>query len=343
MSRKTLLPDSLFFSRTADFLETFLVKQCNKSEKTKDSYRDALTIFKRYVVYTGKNILNFNYSDCTYECLLGFKEYLAEELHYKPASINQRLAAIKSYMKYAYGCDTSLLQFYISVESVPFSSVPKVQRETLDEESTACLLDQPPATRKGLRDTLIMSILFDAAIRLDEMVQLTIGDIYRKDGYTYLLLHGKGNKERKVSIDQRTADLLDRYMKEFHPDAEDLRRPLIYTVIKGEIKQMSPRNIQKRLKKYAVKAEEKCTLPSVHPHLLRRSRASNLYQNGTPIEIISRFLGHSNIETTKNHYAFPSLEQMRTAMDSGKEDLIKQEKPLWTGHEDELAKMCGIR
>ena len=206
MGHKTILPDKLFFSRTADFLEVFLVKQCNKSKKTGNSYRDALTIFKRYVVYTGKNILNFNYSDCTYEYLLGFKEYLADELHYKPASINQRLAAIKSYMKYSYGCDTSLLQVYNSVEAVPLSSVPKVQREILDEEGTACLLKQPPATRKGLRDTLIMAILFDAAIRLDELIQLTIGDIYQRDGFTYLLIHGKGNKERKVSINTFPTD-----------------------------------------------------------------------------------------------------------------------------------------
>lgn len=343
MGHKTILPDKLFFSRTADFLEVFLVKQCNKSKKTGNSYRDALTIFKRYVIYTGKNILNFNYSDCTYEYLLGFKEYLADELHYKPASINQRLAAIKSYMKYSYGCDTSLLQVYISVEAVPLSSVPKVQREILDEGGTACLLKQPPATRKGLRDTLIMAILFDAAIRLDELIQLTIGDIYQRDGFTYLLIHGKGNKERKVSIDQRTAELLDKYIKEYHPDRTELGKPLIYTVIKGEVKHMSHRNIQKILKKYAVKAEEECILPSVHPHLLRRSRASNLYQNGTPIEIVSRFLGHSCTETTKDHYAYPSLEQMRKALDSRKEDTIKQEQPLWAGHEDELAKMCGLR
>jgi site-specific recombinase XerD len=107
---------------------------------------------------------------------------------------------------------------------------------------------------------------------------------------------------------------------------------------------MSPRNIQKIIKKYAAKATETDnSLPSVHPHLLRRSRASNLYQNGVPIEIVSRFLGHASAETTKNHYAYPSLEQMRTALNSGKAEMANQEKPLWEGHEDELAKLCGLR
>ena len=83
-------------------------------------------------------------------------------------------------------------------------------------------------------------------------------------------------------------------------------------------------------------------MPPIHPHFLCRSRASNLYQNGTPIEVVSRFLGHSSVETTRDHYAYPSLEQMRTAMEAGTNPAAK-EQPLWVGHEDELARLCGLR
>lgn len=342
MGRNSFFPDSLFFSRTSDFLDTFLVKQCNKSEKTRESYRDGLTIFKRYVLSTGHSILDFCYSDCTYNYLLEYKEYLSTKLGYAPSSINQRLAAIKSYMKYSYGCDTSLMQVYITVDAVPFSKVPKIQREVIGEDKIAQLLDRPPATRKGMRDAMIMSLLFDAAIRLDELVQLMTGDIYRRDGTCYLLIHGKGNKERKVSLDNKTAALLDLYMKEYHKDKEEI--PLIYTIIKGEVRHMSHRNVQKILKKYAaMDPEDSNSTLSYHPHLLRRSRATNLYQNGTPIEIISRFLGHSSVETTKDHYAYPSLEQLREATNAGNEEAEMKEVPLWVGHEDELSKMCGLR
>ncbi|MCR5788555.1 MAG: tyrosine-type recombinase/integrase, partial [Lachnospiraceae bacterium] len=160
---------------------------------------------------------------------------------------------------------------------------------------------------------------------------------------TYLLIHRKGNKERKVSIDKRTEDLLRLYMKEYHPGETRADRPLIYTVIKGTLKAMSHRNVQKLLKKYAAQATiNNRQDSSVHPHLLRRSRASGLYQNGIPIEIVSRFLGHSSIETTKEHYAFPSLEQMREAMNKGRK-AEEGEKPMWVGHEDELARLCGLR
>lgn len=343
MGNKLTLSNELFFSRTSDFLEVFLVKQCNKSCQTKESYRDALTVFMRYAESRGKSILTFKFTDCSYEFLLDYKEYLADKKSYSPASINQRLAAIKSYMKYCAGCDPALAQIYISVSAVPFSTVPKKQLNTLGEESVSALLHAPSDNKRGLRDTLIMSLLFDTAIRLDELIQLKAGDIYQNKEMTFFLIHGKGNKERKVSLDKKTADLLDVYMSRFHSELNP-ETPLIYTVIKGCKKQMSHRNVQKMLKKYAekVSAENSELQSSIHPHLLRRSRATNLYQNGVPIEIVSRFLGHSSLETTKQHYAFPSLEQMRSAMEAGA-DIPESEEALWKGHEDELAKLCGLR
>lgn len=345
MRCKAPLSSELFFCRTSDFLNSFLVKQCNRSDKTRTAYRDALTVFKRFVEHCGKSILTFLYTDCTYEFMLDYKEYLAFVLHYAPSSVNQRMAAIKAYVKYSYGCDASLMQVYIRISSVPASKTPKKVGEVLDDEKVASLLDKPPATRKGLRDTVILSILFDAAIRLDELVCLTAGDIYEHDGYTFLLVHGKGNKERKVALDEQTSRILSLYMKEYHPDADSSDKPLIYTVINGETKRMSHRNVQKILKKYGSETgKEFDDMPkSCHPHLLRRSRATNLYQNGTPIEIVSRFLGHSTVETTKDHYAVLSLEQMREAMEAGNEKIPDRESALWVGHEDELSRLCGLR
>lgn len=339
MRDKALLSKELFFSRTSDYLDVFLTKQCNKSIKTRESYRDALTVFKRFVESTGRTILNFRYSDCTYEYLLDFKDYMNTKLMYAPSSSNHRLAAIKSYARYSAGCDSSLMQIYISIESVPMSNVPKKQREVLGSEDIGNLLDAPPATKKGLRDTLIMSVLFDTAIRLDELVQLKTGDIYHSEGCTYLLIHGKGNKERKISMDESTSQLLQRYMDEYHPGQPDPETPLIYTLYKGSVNTMSHRNVQKILKKYSEDLENY----SVHPHLLRRSRASDLYQNDIPIELVSVYLGHSSIETTKSHYAFPSMEQMKAAMEAGRNPDAKREKPLWEGHEKELAALCGLR
>jgi integrase len=75
--------------------------------------------------------------------------------------------------------------------------------------------------------------------------------------------------------------------------------------------------------------------------MFRRTRATDLYQSGVPLELISRILGHSSIETTRI-YASASLEIMREAM-SGAIDTLPKEEPLWKLNEDELARLCGLR
>ena len=74
--------------------------------------------------------------------------------------------------------------------------------------------------------------------------------------------------------------------------------------------------------------------------MFRRTRATGLYQGGVPLELVSRILGHSSVETTKV-YAKPSLEMMREAMESASP--LPGGSPAWVGCEDELARLCGLR
>lgn len=91
--------DKLFFSKTREFLDGYLTSQCSRSPYTVKAYRDALTVFRRYVTSAGFSIRTFGFEDCTRDFMLGFMEYLQESGHEK-SSCNQRLAAIKSYMWY---------------------------------------------------------------------------------------------------------------------------------------------------------------------------------------------------------------------------------------------------
>jgi len=77
--------------------------------------------------------------------------------------------------------------------------------------------------------------------------------------------------------------------------------------------------------------------------LFRRTRATNLYQNGIELPLVSRILGHAQLETTRI-YAVPSLEMMRNALEANPPTSVKNEKPIWDENADELmAKMCGLR
>jgi len=75
--------------------------------------------------------------------------------------------------------------------------------------------------------------------------------------------------------------------------------------------------------------------------MFRRTRATNLYQDGVPLELVSTILGHEQLETTKI-YAIPSLTQMRESMESVPTP-VADETPLWIGSEDEMARACGLR
>jgi Phage integrase family. len=77
--------------------------------------------------------------------------------------------------------------------------------------------------------------------------------------------------------------------------------------------------------------------------MFRRTRATDLYQHGVELALISRILGHSSIETSKI-YATPSMEMLRKAIESVETPEQAQEKPLWEKcSEDDMAKLCGLR
>ena len=100
------------------------------------------------------------------------------------------------------------------------------------------------------------------------------------------------------------------------------------------------------MKKYAdIVRKDHPDLPNpVYPHMLRRTRGTYLYRDGVAIETIAVAMGHSSIQTTKDHYAFPSLEQKRKAMEIGNHVIPSgNEVPEWPDDEDEFARLCGLR
>ncbi len=337
------LSKNLFFSRTHDFLETYLPEQAGKSLKTVKAYKDALSVFRKYVYEEkGISIMDFNYEDCIYEFVLYFSKYLTEKRNYAPSSVNQRLAAIKSYLRYAADCDIGIQQIYFNVMNVPFLSVPKLYRPVIGNDALKDLLEAPGNNKFGIRDRMILVLLFDTAIRLDELLSLKLSSLNLQAETPYIRVLGKGNKERIVSLRKTTIGHVKRYLQVFHNNETDLSQYLFYTVIHEKRNKMSERNAERIVKKYAdIIREHHPDLPdNVYPHMFRRTRATGLYQDGVDIELISRILGHASTQTTRI-YATPSLEMLKEAMEKGFE--ADGSEALWKGHEDSLAALCGLR
>lgn len=334
----------LFFSMTYEFLEVYLPKQCGRSPHTVESYRDALSLFRRYILNTvGISIGKFTFAACTRECVLGFMNYLSE-LKSKPSTRNQRLAALKSYLMFAADKDITLQSNELEVRRVPQCRVPKTEKTVIQEDAMAAILQQPSNTKMGLRDRTIMILLYDSGARLAEVLGLSVSDVAIDGDSPYIRVNGKGSKQRIVPVLAKTAAHLAQYISVYHTNERPDMDLLFFTVIKNVIGMMSEGNVERFVKEYARKAQSSCSsVPDhVHPHMFRRTRATQLYQNGVSLPLVSRLLGHASLETTRL-YAKPSLKMLRDAIESVETSEEKAVKPIWEGDEAMMAKLSGLR
>jgi site-specific recombinase XerD len=160
----------LFFSMTYEFLDVYMPEQVGMSLQTVRSYRDALTVFRRYL-YEKRDISvsKFLFTDCTKDCLMEFIEHLKVR-GCKAGTCNQRIAAIKSYIWFAAERDIALEPIAIVISKVPSCKERKTERGMLSDEALSAILRQPPNTKMGLRNRTIMTLLYDSATRVSELL-----------------------------------------------------------------------------------------------------------------------------------------------------------------------------
>ena len=270
MSKKTdcVAFEKLFFSKTYDFLEIYLPKQACRSRHTIKQYKTGLSCFYDYVSDVRMlSPLSFTFIHCTYKFLLEYRQYLGEDQRNAASTINCRLAAIRSYLEYVSDGDASIIPVYLVAERVPSAPVPKVRRPVIEAADLAAFLDSPAHTWKGNRDRFILILLYDTAIRVEELVSIRLGDIVSGSSASSILIHGKGRKERCIVLSDKASKHLNAYISVYHDAIPDPNCPLIYTVIHGEIHPMSVRNVERILHKYgqAAKATNPNIPDSVHP------------------------------------------------------------------------------
>jgi len=270
-------------------------------------------------------------------------DYLTE-LKSKPATRNQRLAALKSYVMFAADKDVTLQSIELEIRRVPQCKVPKTEKTVIPEDAMTAILQQPPNTKMGLRDRVMMVLLYDSGARLAEILGLNVSDVAISGDNPYIRVNGKGSKQRIVPISAKTAAHLAQYISAYHGEERPETNLFFFTTIKNVTAMMSEGNVERFVKEYARRA--KCSCPSVpdnvHPHMFRRTRATQLYQNGVSLPLVSRLLGHASMQTTQL-YAKPSLKMLREAIESVEMPEQKAEKPIWKEDEAMMAKLSGLR
>ena len=334
----------LFFEYVGEFLLVFLPKQIGRSNNTIRSYKHGLNIFRNYMTREkGIRLALLSFSMITRESILTYLQWLMETQGCCAATRNQRLACLKTFLKFVADKDISLSPVYLAIDKIPMIQCSKPRISWISENALTEILKQPKNTKLGKRDRFFMILLYDTGARLSEILNLRLKDIDMTAIEPFVKLTGKGNKTRIVPLMDKTVKHLDDYLNTFHADRNNIEAPLFYTTIKGVVSNMSPDNVERFMRKYGNEARKICSqVPkNLHPHLFRHSRASHLYRAGVPLSVISRFLGHSDLNTT-DIYASADVEMMRESLIKVQTQQNCEIAPVWEGNDEIIARLCGL-
>lgn len=314
------MKDSRLFELIRDFLSGFLPNTKGASEHTVRAYREALRQFLDWVCGAKRIALReVSADDFSKSNLLAYLDSLESEKGCSVSTRNHRLCCLRSFAAFASEEDMQYVPAMQQVLSVCLKAAPRERTvKHLSEEAVASLLALPDASSpKGRRDRALMAFLYDTGARVQEVVNMTTGDL-RLGKSPAARLTGKGRKTRLVPLMDNTARLLRAYVGEMGGGKDaPADRPLFPSRIGDGGTHMTEDNIRKLMHKYGRRIADCCSEhgTALHPHMLRHSRAMHLYQNGMSLELLSQWLGHSHVETTLL-YAHADTEMKRKAIES---------------------------
>ncbi len=330
-----------FFDYSFVFLQDYLLKR-GRSMHTISSYRDTLTIFKNWLGATGKDFTTFKFCEFSADTVYNFLEWLKNDRRNSEETCNHRLNDLCGYIDYCVTQDVALASVYTLLKRVKPYKTEKRIKEWLTPEQVKLIVNSCPNTKKGKRDKLIILMLYETAVRVSELANLGIGNVYLDDEFPFVQLVGKGKKERTIPLIGNIPKLLRTFINEHVNDSGS--EYIFYTMHNGKPEHISSRSIQEMIARATDKARlVDSSIPErVHPHMFRRSRATSLYQNGMVLEQVSSLLGHSQLETTRI-YAKASIAQIRENMEKATPQKDIKAEPIWKGKTKDLNKMYGLR
>lgn len=328
--------DKNFWKLARNYLHDYMPVTRNLSDKSVEAYKQSLKSYLQFLEEY-RSLVN---EDVTFEAFSrdNVKDFVGwlKEHNYAPKSINLKLTAIRSFLKYCSEEDFELRGIYTEVCSIKKQKEEKSPIQYLQPTATSAILSAyDTKTAKHRRNRMMLILLYDTGARVQELADLNLSSLHLETANPYVTLIGKGRKIRNVPLMEKTVKHLAIYLKEFHREANE--NPLLYSLLDGKPHSLSTDSISLVLKTAANNARKTCSdVPgNVHCHLIRKTKAMDLYKNGVPLPFIMQLLGHESMSTTSGFYAFATLEMMSDAMKKATPSL-KNEDKLWK--KDEIKK-----
>lgn len=183
---------------------------------------------------------------------------------------------------------------------------------TIDEVQIL-IMGRSRTANSGLRDRALIALLFGSGLRIAEALDLLPGDITVNDGkYRVLVRCGKGSKRRVVGLAPDAVPHLDAWLERRTEIGVDKHSRLFCTIAQPNVGgPLGSPQVRTMLKRIATAAGID---KRVNPHLFRHTLAVEMTRRGTPLPIVSRQLGHSNVATTSIYLRGLSDDEMFDAM-----------------------------
>ncbi|PKK98412.1 MAG: site-specific tyrosine recombinase XerD [Tenericutes bacterium HGW-Tenericutes-2] len=290
--------------------EYYLKNEKGSSKNTINSY---LTDLNQYSVFLEKyhSITKPKFIDKSH--IEGFIRSMKKTVSSK--SLARKLTAIKSFHHFL------LIEKEVEADVAKGFAAPKVEKslpQVLSVDEVVSILDQVDKTKPlGLRNIALLELIYGSGLRVSELLDIKMEDIHLNQGY--IMVRGKGSKERMVPIsDMSTVALRNYIVKGREQLLTEQKSSFLFVNQSGS--RLSRQGFFKLLKKLAHDAgvQTDCS-----PHTLRHSFATHLLENGMDLRTLQSLLGHEDISTTQiyTHISQKRIKEIyKTAHPRAKED-----------------------
>lgn len=331
MGGAKMKPHPNFAVLLQSFFTQRLMHQRNASAHTIKSYRDTFCLLLQFIHRRlRKEPSRLELSEIDAPLISAFLDEMEKERRISARSRNVRLAAIRSFFRYAALEAPAQSAEIQRVLSIPSKRHIKAIVSFLTKPEVDALLAAPDRNSwSGRRDYALILLAVQTGLRLSELTSLRRDDVVLGAG-AHVRVIGKGRKERSTPLTKHTAEVIKAWLE------EPVRSPeFLFSNARGG--KLSSDGMQYIVKKHAATATTIC--PSlkakrITPHVLRHTTAMELLQAGVDRSMIALWLGHESLDTTQiyMHANIALKEQIlaKTTMPDGKPGFYRPSDQLLT-------------